>query len=46
VYFAEDDTVFSILAIAGDAYDSPDLGGLGDVVDRTQTLLVLLAFSV
>ncbi|MTA15318.1 MAG: alpha/beta fold hydrolase [Actinobacteria bacterium] len=46
VYFTDEGTVFSILAIAGDAYDSPDLGGLADVVDRTQTLLVLLAFSV
>jgi pimeloyl-ACP methyl ester carboxylesterase len=44
VYFSDDGGVFSVLVFGPDAFASPELEGLEQVADPTQTLVVLLAF--
>ncbi len=44
VYFNDEGGVFSVLAFGPDAFESPELDGLDQVADPSQTLLVLLAF--
>lgn len=44
VYFNDDGGVFSVLVFGPEAFASPELEGLDQVADPTQTLVVLLAF--
>jgi pimeloyl-ACP methyl ester carboxylesterase len=44
VYFNDDGDVFSVLAFGPAAFENPELSGLDQVVEPSQTLLVLLAF--